>query len=738
MCQLLFSTTILPSIARRLDTTDTMGINVYNVQSGGTVHTPLLIVHGESTASKSGILTVTNRGEAYPPLYYEVNQGLFKAIVHLEPGLNQLVLSQYDGRIVNGFPEYTNNSSRASHPLDLTYIPLVQNRPVHLCVLLAKDSPGNFDTTGIKQKYEGNGLDLAIRKLRVAGRLMQAYTNEQMLRAGFGNRTFNFAEEYTKDTLFAQESMNPKFRNTIKIHVIRSKKTLKELRDPNLAQQNSKGTDTGGLFRIAGEELRAYGGPFAEGNKPVQAAVMFLDTHWDPKLRLILTHAALGGGDDRFRLAIFGSHGMYSWPSSLEQVAPAFQDTTKANIDEVANDANQCGTYWECLNITMGAFLHEIGHSLGCPHQTSGIMLRDYVTFNRSFVSREAACLRTGSGGMCPLMPKDECTWHRLDLLRFLYHPCFTLPSDYNDPSFGKKLPNAGKAALLPMGNGNALLKSSSPIYSIELLKAELAQAYIEYLPKSLGGPGPQYEVMINAEELRSRLPRDKQSGPFDLKVLSLGQNEAHFKDVPHTVNDTSNFIRSDFGLGRGVLLGMKSGAFGNGNRGDKQPDVYYDPRRVVNVRVYHGMALDGIRIDMSAAPNSSAPVASPPLPERNYKSSFKSMLKNFADTSIGTPSQHHSMPPIANSVLYGNQTGGYTDFPLQPGETIDHYNLRCGGWVDAIQIVTSSGRTSAMLGKAEGGGSAVMSPPSGYEIIGFHGTKSKWVDSIGVVYVPK
>lgn len=700
------------------------------------MHTPLLIVHGETSAAKSGILRVLHQGSAYPPLYFEVNSGFFKAAIHLDPGPNPLFFTHYSGQIVNGYPQQDGRPSFKDETVSFTvnYTPLLQNKPIHLCLLLAKDSPGLFDSTTDRTRLEGgNDLGLAIKKMRIAGRLMQAFTHEQMLRTGFGNRTFNFVEEYTEDTTFASEQHN--FRNTIKVHILRSRKTLKELRDPNLAQQNSKGTNTGGLFGIAMEALRDYGGPFINThNDSVQAAVMFLDAHWDPKLKLILTHAALGGGDDKIKLAIFGSHGIYSWPTCLEQVPFAFQDTTKSNINEVANDSNQCDTYWECLNITLGAFMHEIGHLLGCPHQTHGVMLRDYVTLNRSFLTREAPCSRTKSSGFAPVLPKDECTWHRLDLLRFLHHPSFTLPEDYLDPTFQKNNCESGKAILLPLGGNNALLKSATGIYAIEIYKGDLAHASIEYLPKSIGGEGSQKEILVNTDEMRSRLPRDKQEGSFDVHVLSIDGSQSNFNNFEKLVAGSENFIQSDFGLGRGQLTGIKSSVFGDSNRGEKQPLVIFDSNRIANIRVYHGGALDGIRIDQSA-PRSGSVSTAPPLPKRDYKSHLGSAFKKLGLSDTGS---QQVLQPVQGSVLYGKQTNNFTDFPFQPGEKITDFKLRSGAWVDAIQIFTDHNRCSPMLGKTDGGGEGTLTLPQGFEIVGLFGSVSNWIDSIGVVYVPK
>lgn len=48
--------------------------------------------------------------------------------------------------------------------------------PLQLVILLAKDSPATFDATPARIEKEGNGLDIAIQKYRMAAYLWQAFT----------------------------------------------------------------------------------------------------------------------------------------------------------------------------------------------------------------------------------------------------------------------------------------------------------------------------------------------------------------------------------------------------------------------------------------------------------------------------------------------------------------------------------------------------------------------------------
>ncbi|SCU86291.1 LAME_0D05402g1_1 [Lachancea meyersii CBS 8951] len=681
---------------------------LYNAVDGSEKFSACNIIHGKVSRPGTTILEVHN--PELPTLRFPVNECVFKCVVMLNPGENRLTFISDQGE-------------RKS--IALRYTPLLQNPPVHMCLLVAKDSPLTFDSPRSQQVKEGgNNLELACRKLRVGTRLMQAFTSEQMLRNGFGPRTFGAVEEFARDTTFKQSRM----RNRVKIHILRSDKTLKELRDPNLAQQNPNASDAGGLFGIAMDALRKYGGPFDPPHGcPAQAAVMFLDTHWDPKLKLITAHAALGGGDDRIKLAIFGSHGLYSWPTCIEDVIPYFTDETRCSQSEVANDSGECGSHWECFTLTVGAFMHEIGHLLGSPHQENGVMLRDYVRLNRSFLTKEAFSTRTNShGAKPPIYPLEECTWNRIDLLKFLHHPSFTIPQDYNDSSMmrpscigGHTIP-APSVYVLP--NNCCLLKSQTGIFCIQIICGDLARAFIEYLPLSLGGVGPQKEILLSLDDLRSRIPPEyvaQYRNTFKLKVCALNSPEADWEMFPQFLQ-ASQISMAQYGFPAHVM-GMKSTLYGSAQRGQDVGIVPFDGRQVSGVRVYHGAAVDGVRFYLH---RQRANEKQPPLPPRSYMGKLATTVKSVYTQNTTGP-----------SVLFGHETGSYSDIFFDDDEQLLGFDIRSGCWLDGIGVITNKGRASKIFGNANGGSGHQIIVPGGQKLLGVFGRVGQWVDAFGVIY---
>ncbi|KAJ8103990.1 putative peptidase family-domain-containing protein [Lipomyces tetrasporus] len=535
----------------------------YNVSQNSNIYQRVVLIHGSAGPPNTPFdasITVYHHLSEFPPQTYPVSDGYFKALVHLSPGTNDLKFVFLPGSL--GGPPLTTD-------LTLTYTPLLQNAPLHLAILLAKDSECKFDSPTYKKNQEGNGLDTAIKKMRMAGYLWQAYTGEQMSRNGMGRRAFQLYEEWGPDTLSKNDSA---CRTTAKVHIIRSNKTMAEIRDPDVAQQNPNGKRRGDLFGIAVDAIRNHGGMFAEtpNKDETHVAVLFMDTKWDNQMKLIRGHAALGGGSGNVKLAIFGSHAIYSWPTCFEEVGPCFTDATKEELREVANDAGDPGLNFQAANVGMGAFLHEVGHLLGCPHEPSGIMLQGYTIFHRSFVTRE---VRIGRESLRICLPKDECEWHRLDLLRFRCHPMFRLPPEPIVPQM--------KPAMYPVENG-AIAMSSTGIYLIEIHCDGGCRAHLEY-PE-----GPQKEVFLFEDELRSLMPSKYRTmnKPINLEILALGLQQI-------SVEDFSNVVKNArFEIGRRPVF---NSILSNPNTSNGGQNIKVLFRRVKHIRIYHGSAVDGM-----------------------------------------------------------------------------------------------------------------------------------------------
>ncbi|PNS21332.1 hypothetical protein CAC42_1111 [Sphaceloma murrayae] len=636
---------------------------VNSISDGSWVHQKILLVSGmlaESDKPLDGTVVVAHHQDSFPPTQWPVNDCHFKVLVHLQPGPNRLRLDFFPAR-------KPSNGSNIPHSswININYLPLTSAPPLHLAILVARDSPMTYDAVPERIRTEGNGLDTAIRKYRMNAYLWQAFTGEQMNRHGFGRRCFRFDEEWQQGTTSSRDAAAGTFRNEAKVHIVRLDQSVAEIQDIKRAQQHGPAEAKADLFDIALNACKKYFN-FKDGQK-MNVSALFLDSHWDKQVGTIRGHAALGGGAGGMGMAIFGSHALQSYPAHIEEVVPAFTDCTRTDEEHVANDCNESGSNWEALNIGVGAHLHETGHLFGCPHQESGVMLRDYVRLNRTFTTREPYCVRTKSPGLRLVQTTDECNWHRLDVLRFRYHPCFSLPTDTPTNS-------EDSVQIWSVDNSTAIITSPNGIAWIELrLEGEdLCHAWIEYVDGSGSPASAPRQVTVTEAELRSKLKENQKNKKLQVKVFSCGGGDHEVQDFGQLVGKTSRLKLPD---GRPAFRGAKLG-LGSATPGEVQwQSAYIQTKLMTSVRVWAGFALDGI--------------------EFCYED--------------------------GETQLLGKRGGSPADFSLDTrrGESVLGFYIRAGAWVDGVQILTSLGRKSDIFGRKDGGSGYMLIPPRGYTAVG-------------------
>lgn len=532
-----------------------------------------------------GEVTVSRADDDYPPVAWPVRDCHFKVLVYLQSGMNRLRFDFSSPKLPNSG---TSNPIHST-PITINSLPPSNSPPLQLAILVAKDSPETFDAPPERAKREGNDLDLAVRKFRMAAYLWQAFTAEQMYRNKFGRRTFRFEEEWTQGTTCARDHEQGRLRNEARVHVIRMDKTVAEIRDLQIAQQNPTAADQGGLFPMAAEAVRNY-----FKLKPGQeqyVSCLYLDSHWDPEAKMIRGHAALGSSSGDLKLAIFGSQSMHSYPTKLEEVVHAFTDCTPTDTNFVANDCNEAGSSWENANIGIGAHMHETGHLFGCPHQANGVMLRDYVFLHRSFLSHEAYSTRTKSKGG-PVNQAEECTWHRLDCLRFRSHPCFQLPHD--PPRHHDDTVHAW-----PVEDGKIAVTAPSGISFIEIYGEgeDLCTTWME-CPGTFEETQIKRQITLTEEEIRKRLPENKRKGKVRLSIKSHAGGGLEVDDIRTMCGKESRLTVGNALMGYTAFRGTKLGQ--SGLEGSKPAEFLFTSatqkdRVLSRVVVYHGAALDGV-----------------------------------------------------------------------------------------------------------------------------------------------
>lgn len=474
-------------------------------------------------------MTDASDESTFPVQSWPIADGLIKIIALLSPGLNNITVERGHGQ------------ERFKSVLRLNYVPLLQSPPLHLAVMVAKDSPLLIDCPPGRYASVATGhssIDAAIAKFRMTAYMWQALTAEDMRMKGLGRRSFRFEEEWAADTTssdFLQGGHDSALhetgamRSTAKIHILRSNRTVAEIRDLDVAQQNPRARHKERLFDWFLEAIEKNGSPLESSGRPVVAGLI-LDSHFSSPKDMILGHAALGCHQPKgVSLGMMGSHLTYAWPRFLEEVSGCLLDT-RVPGKTVGNDNGECGTFWEACSIGQGAFLHEVGHAFGAPH-TTGIMARGYSRhWPRNFMVRTAYCAGLDQDGFVVVDGQTENTarWDMGDALSFRLQPQFWLPGD-------RRLSAAARRAA-PVASTN------DASTGLELLiSCEAGIIQIEWNDEKEPTPSlasPQAQVTYGASVLESRFDP---AVPLKLKVLGLNGKSRVFANAWRLLSTASS-----------------------------------------------------------------------------------------------------------------------------------------------------------------------------------------------------
>ena len=297
---------------------------------------------------------------------FPAGDGKYAAAVELKPGPNMVIVT----------------SGRETVKVAVTYKPMTTPYRVRAVYLLAADEAA--DAPRYREK-----LDLALK-------MIQSVAAESMREAGYGRKTF--ALETGPD-------------GKVVVHLIRSESTGEELRSlDGLALYN----------RMTPFVEKAF--PF-DLNKNLGVMAF---SRWDPRAKKGLAHTALGGGG----FGLFGGSPMWSWPSSVEAIPTVFADARPVDTSVDMDDSGLRGTRWATTATTLGAMLHEMGHTFGLPHSADprSLMSRGFDQFNRRFAAYEPPTLN-GFGDRA-VTPAEASHWDPFEAARLSLHPWFQPDGD--------------------------------------------------------------------------------------------------------------------------------------------------------------------------------------------------------------------------------------------------------------------------------------------------------------------
>jgi hypothetical protein len=299
-------------------------------------HYPVVLLYGTALSAK--IITITdqeNRG-VNGTVSAPVILSRFKILVELAPGENHLRLKTESGE----------------KTICVKYTPCNGDHLINVVYLTADDCDTHYVTQkpNDPQNYED--------KLDTAVKLMQCFTAERMHDAGKGYKTF---------------ALDLNANGRVKVKVLKfpeSKEALRKLSGNDLYQR-----------------IYSWLVPLYPSDRFKNMVVMSF-TGYDNVRKKPLAHTALGAGG----MGLFSCNGMCAWPDNLPDVVPAFSNATPVDDTLIWDDTNGRSTLWALASTTIGAVLHELGHTFGLEHQMfdpMSIMSRGFDYFDREFILQE-------------------------------------------------------------------------------------------------------------------------------------------------------------------------------------------------------------------------------------------------------------------------------------------------------------------------------------------------------------
>ncbi|ATY64726.1 Mannose-binding lectin [Cordyceps militaris CM01] len=678
----------------RLSTQSVPGISGLGSPTlGGKSNTPLskyaprvyqktILLHGTigepstTTTPMDGTITLSRLDDDMPATSWPVCDSHFKAMAYLNPGPNKLRFDFASPKLANSS---SSNPIHSSH-LTIHMIPSMSSPPLQLAIVLAKDSPATYSAAPTRAEREGNGLETAIRKYRMAAYLWQAFTAEQMWRNKMGRRTFRFEEEWTTGSTNYRDRETGNMRSEARVHVIRSDKTVAELQQLADSQKTTMASREI-MHAVVTSAVSAYFQPLP-GQKNYVAA-MLLDTDWGLASNNDPADLASASNPNATNIALLGSQHLQHYPSSLEEIVPSFTDCTPTDTQYIKNQCSEAGSSWEAANAGIGAHLQQVGRLFGCPRQETGVMLKDYVVFSRTFVTREAYSTRTKAKGGLALQG-DECAWHRLDCLRFRAHPAFRIPRD----------PPARSDASVQayaVENGTLLAIAPSGISFIEIY-GEGDQVCRSWMEFPLDSTTTHRQISLSEQDIITRLPETMRKGPVRLSIKSHGGNSLEIDNVKQFISK-AQAVKI-----KGSKQGFRSCQIGTVQPPNTDPeDLLFSSaqseRVMVRMNVYHD-----------------------------------------ADVIYGLEFVYDNDDTQLFGTRAGKVGGDTYDFDLRRGEYLSGFTVKGGPRIHGIQLLTSLGHKSRIFGNPYGGSSHTILPPRGYTICGVSGTHRSQLDSISAV----
>ncbi|RLN80570.1 hypothetical protein BBJ28_00000179 [Nothophytophthora sp. Chile5] len=569
----------------------------------------------------------------------------------------------------------------------------------------------------------------AIAKLRFNALLLQMATAELLHAAGLPRRTF--ALQFAADGLPEVTLLRSRFTNA----------KARSIHDQELIKLVQQDIEAAGLDAHAEIQFKH--------------AVVLGCSRYNPETRKAEGHTALGGG----KVGVFGSCGLHTWPTHLGEVSFCCLNNRRIDQSVLLDDSCFRGTFWANFATGIGAMLHEIGHTFGLGHSTSGVMARGFDDMNRLLCVYEAdprsklmAFHRATEQGWLELnhvvlrevSGRDGAHWNAgsAQLLRHCPWISGRAKQSLVSPTVSWDDSVRGPVGL-GQGNGKQIALPEGSVASSVAYDAELGAVLVDagkYLNRLETFSRAELAAMARREPLRAA--KDQHwfllaDGEFLNRVDVRAMAWIDGLQL-HTNLRSSRWFGGTGGQLHALQAaeGWRVSAF-FGTRGDS----------------YVGTL--GLRcLPLSSTPRPSYPML--PL----TKSAIQSLPAAGKALEGGAKTPFSLAPPVIAAIVF--RCGRFLESPIRllsseelaancsdpkvyhsndhvfellPDEKLVKLEVSSGHWVDCVRLTTTL-RTSPWFGGGRGPDSAVLECPVGHHICGFHGTYGKnYVGAVGALF---
>ncbi|KAG3196820.1 hypothetical protein PC128_g7309 [Phytophthora cactorum] len=572
-----------------------------------------------------------------------------------------------------------------------------------------------------------NSDAVAIAKIRFNALLLQMATAELMHAAGLPRLTF--AMQFAPDGLPDVTLLRCRFANA-----------------------HARSVDGQKLIKLVQHDIEAAGlddHPELE----FKHAVVLGCSRYNKDTRKAEGHTALGGG----KVGVFGSCGLHTWPSHLGELALCCLNNTRIDTRYLLDDSCYRGTFWANFSTGIGAMLHEIGHTFGLGHSTSGIMARGFDDMNRLLCVYEAdsrsshqSFRRSTAQGWIDLnhstvrevTSRGGAHWNSASAQLLRHCPWI---SGYAKPSLVGPTVDWGSSVLGPVGHGT---------YNgtqIELPEKKLSSSVDDQLGAVMLDAGKYIDHLETLT--RAHVAETERTEPL------------HAAGTKHwfILADGEFITRVDIRAmawidGLQLHTNLRSSRWYGGTGGSLHA---LQPAEGWHVSSFFGSKGDSHvgRLGVHCLPTSTGSSRPRSLGSNGTTSSVLSFPPAGKVLESGPKTPFSITLPEIGAVVV--QCGRFVEgikmlspaeaasnsldprfyrsnehvFQLCPGERLVKLEVYSGHWVDCIRFTTTL-RVSPWFGGGRGPNNAVMESPAGYHICGFHGIRGKqYVGSVGALY---